>query len=502
MNFRLLAKILGLFAIAIGLLFIPSVLCAVLFQQWREAGGLLISIVAAVTFGLGLHLAGRHAPQQLYQREALALVGLAWILAGLLGALPYICTGVLGPLDAVFESVSGFTTTGASVITDIEAVPESVLFWRSFTHFVGGIGIVVLFIAVLPYLGAGGKQLFKSESPGPDPRGLRPRIKASAILLFKIYFGLTVLLTLALWAAGMTLFEAICHSFSTLATGGFSTRNASIASYDSALIESIIIVFMVAAGTNFGLYFYVYHRQWLNFFRDSEFRAYLLILTVATGMIALNLMGVYGAPERPHFRETTGEAVAMAPYDPVASVRASAFAVVSLMTSTGFATDNFDDWPHFSRMLLVILMFVGGCAGSTGGGLKVVRVVMLARMVGQRVESTFRPKTVRALRISGQVVDEGVQKTVLAFFALYVFWFAAGTLFMSGLGLPFVTAATAVVAMLNNTGPGFEAVGPMANFSAIPGLGKAFLCLCMILGRLELFTVCVMFLPGFWRSGR
>lgn len=502
MNYRLLARILAFFALAIGLLFLPSLGWAVYYREWREVTGFVASVLIAALFGGVLHLLGRNASDRLYQREALGLVGLAWMLAGVLGALPFVCTGTLGPVDALFESISGFTTTGASVLTDIESTAKSVLFWRSFTHFVGGIGIVVLFIAVLPYLGAGGKQLFKSEAPGPDPRGLRPRIKESAALLFKIYMALTVLQTIALMVAGMSFFDALCHTFGTLATGGFSTRNASVAAYDSFLIEGIIIFFMVAAGTNFSLYFFLLRKQWLSLFRDTELRYYLLILGVAILLITLNLMGVYGAVERPHFREMSGEPVTLNHFPLGHSVRAASFAVVSIMTTTGYGTDNFDTWPHFSRMLLVMLMFVGGCAGSTAGGIKVVRLVMLARLIGHRVEGTFRPKTVRALRISGHVVEEDVQKTVLAFFVLYIFWFAAGSLFMSALGIPFVTATTSVVAALNNIGPGLEAVGPVANFATIPDAGKVFLSLCMILGRLELFSICVMFMPSFWQVGR
>jgi len=503
MNYRLLAKFLGYFALAIGVSFAPSILWAFWFGEWSEAIGLAIATAIAGGFGGILYQAGRRAPDQLYQREALGLVALAWIMASVFGALPYVCTGVLNPVDAVFESTSGFTTTGASVISDIPAVPKSVLFWRAFTHWLGGMGIVVLFIAVLPYLGAGGKQLFRSETTGPDPHGLRPRIKESAALLYKIYLGLTIAQTAALMLTGkMDFFHALCHTFGTLATGGFSTQNESIAFYDSIAVECIIIFFMIAAGTNFSLYFGLFRKQFKNIIMDTEWRAYLCILAVATILIAINLAVPVGRGSFEHFSEETGTLVEQRHYEWDHALRVAAFQSVSIMTTTGYATDDFDKWPHFSRTLMVVLMFVGGCAGSTGGGMKVVRIIMLAKMAFQRIESTFRPKTIRVLRLSGHVVDEDVQRMVFAFFVLNMFCFVVGTLIMSLFGLPLVTAATSVIATLNNIGPGLELVGATSNFAFIPDVGKLFLVVFMIMGRLELFTILVLFVPSFWRAGR
>ncbi len=502
MNYRILSKHLGHFSIAIGLLMLPSVLCGLWYQEGRGLAGLMGGMAVSLVVGGVLTVLGRNAREQFFQREALSLVGIAWILAAGLGALPFMFSGVLThPADAYFESMSGFTTTGSSVFSAAQFVstPKCIMFWRSFTHWLGGMGIVVLFIAVLPYLGAGGKQLFKSESPGPDPRGLRPRIKDTASILYKIYLGLTVLETVALMLCGMNLYDALCHTFGTLATGGFSTRAASVGGFDSVAVDTVIIFFMFCAGCNFALYFTMLRGDWKAPWKDTEWRVYLGILVICTLAITINLMGVEGvfpSGDKPL------EAQAQEGYGTFGKAfRYASFQVVSVMTTTGFCTGDFNMWPNFSRMLLLVLMFVGGCAGSTGGGLKVVRIIMLVKMAYWRLEATFRPKAVRAIRVSGVVVDDDVQRIVYGFFVLYLMWFVGGCLVMSALGLPFQTALTSVAATLNNIGPGLGAVGAVENYAAIPAVGKVFLSLCMVLGRLELFSVCVLFVPSFWKHG-
>ncbi|MBN2309834.1 MAG: TrkH family potassium uptake protein, partial [Candidatus Hydrogenedentes bacterium] len=417
MNYRLVSKYLGYFCAAIGLLMLPSAAWAVYFREWWALEALLVSTVISVALGALLAAAGRRASPQFHQRDALGLVGISWLVAAGLGGLPYVLNGVLGPIDAYFESMSGFTTTGSSVfsVEYFATTPKSIMFWRSFTHWLGGMGIIVLFIAVLPYLGAGGKQLFRSESPGPDPRGLRPRIKDTAKILYTIYLGLTVLETIALMFAGMSLYEALCQTFGTLATGGFSTEAASIGGFDSVAVDVIIIIFMVCAGSNFALYFSVLRGDWKAPWKDTEWRVYMAILIVCTLAVTANLMGCEGV--FPATEEGAAAAAQKAGYDSFGTaLRYASFQVVSIMTTTGFCTADFDLWPHFSRTLLVVLMFVGGCAGSTGGGIKVVRLVMLLKMAYWRLESTFRPKTIRAIRISDEVVEDGVQRTVYGFF--------------------------------------------------------------------------------------
>ncbi len=487
MNWRIVSRYMGHFAYLIGLFMVPSVAWAVWFREWDAFFSFLASIAIAVATGGALRLIGRSAPNNMNQREALGLVSISWILAATVGGLPFLIDGVLGPVDAYFESMSGFTTTGSTTIQDIESVPKSILFWRSFTQWLGGMGIVVLFIAVLPYLGAGGKQLFRSESPGPDPRGLSPKIKDTASILYKIYVALTAMQTLALMAVGLNFYEALTHTLSTVSSGGFSPKQASIAHYDSVAVEAIVIIFMGAAGTNFAIFFAMLRRDIYAPLKDPEWRTYVIILVVAMTIISLNLF--FAAPAGSDLDSTSV----------LHAVRVAAFQVVSIVTTTGFGTSNFDEWPNFSRMLIVTLMFLGGCAGSTAGGMKIVRMVILAKIAYWRVENTFRPKTIRAIRVGDHVITDDVQKTVTAFFILYISWLIGGSLFMALLGLPTETAVTSVVTTVNNVGPGLEAIGPAADFSTIPAVGKLFLSLCMALGRLEVFAIFVLFVPSFWK---
>lgn len=481
MNYGLVTKYLGFFSIAIALLMLPAIPFALYFKESVALLAILFSMLAGVILGMILLILGRNAKPTLFQREALALVTLSWFVASLIGSLPFIFMDILGPVDAFFEAMSGFTTTGATVIQDIEAVPKSILFWRSFTEWLGGVGIVVLFIAVLPYLGAGGKQLFKSESSGPDPRGLRPRIKDAASMLYRIYLGFTVAIVAALMVAGMNFYDALLHTLTTVSSGGFSPKQASIGHYDNIAFEAIIIVGMIAAGTSFALFFQMYRKDWKAVFRDAEWRIYILLLFIAFILVTVSVWrGIEG--------QTLGE-----------SMRASAFTVVSVTTGTGFVTQDFNQWPSFTHVLFLALMFIGGCAGSTTGGIKVVRLIMLAKIAYWRVENTFRPKTVRAVRVGSNVIDDTTRKSVHAFFVLYMGCFFLGMVFMAALGLPFETALASVAATLNNIGPGLDQVGATKDYSAIPAVGKLFLSLCMAVGRLEVFAVLVLFIPSFWK---
>jgi trk system potassium uptake protein TrkH len=496
MNYRLIANYLSYFAAALGAAMVPSMLWAVYFKEYGTLLAFVWSAVSCLAVGGAFYYAGRKASLQIQHREALAFVGLSWIIVAGLGALPYVYAGCLSPIDAYFESMSGFTTTGSTVIVAIEETDYSLLFWRATTHWLGGMGIVVLFIAVLPYLGAGGKQLFKSETPGPNPRGLKPRIQDTASFLYKFYLAMTAAMTIALMLAGMSLFDALCHTFAALGTGGFSTRQASVAAFDSVLIEMVIIFFMIAAGANFSLYFAMVRGDWRALIRDSEFRTYIGILAVSTVVIALTLMG-FGVQSVDALGDPLPEN--SNPYGFGKALRDSAFQVVSTMTTTGFASADFDTWPYVSRMLLVVLMCIGGCAGSTAGGLKVIRIMMLVKIVLYRLELTFRPKLVRAVRVAGEVIDDDVQSTVYAHLALFAGWFVFGSLLMSAMGLPFETAVSSVITTLSNVGPGLQLVGAARDFSQIPELGKVFLSLCMALGRLELFTLTVFLVPVFWK---
>lgn len=488
MNFRLVAKNLAYFAPALGAMMLPSALWAAWFAEWSALAALLLSAIICIFFGAGLWVAGRSVDTPITHREAIGIVAFSWLTVAALGALPYLLDGHLGLVDAYFESMSGFTTAGSTVIQDIEAFPRSLLFWRAQTQWLGGLGIVILFIAVLPYLGAGGKLLFRSEATGPDPHGLRPHIQDTASVLYRIYIGLTVLQTAALMIAGMSFYDALGHTFTTLATGGFSSRQASIAGFDSVVIEMIIIVFMVIAGTNFALYFAMLRGDRKALFRSTEWRVYMGIMAGATVLITLNILyGTHSAPDTEN-SYTVGRAL-----------RSASFQVASIMTSTGYGTDDFDAWPHFSRYLLLLLMFCGGCAGSTSGGLKVIRLVMLVKIVYWRVEATFRPKTVRAVRVDEEVVSVDVQQMLQAHFALYVGWVVVGTLVMCAVGLDIESAVSSIAATMNTIGPGLGSVGATEDFSQVPVVGKLYLCFSMVLGRLELFSLSVFFLPAYWK---
>ncbi|MFA6243686.1 MAG: TrkH family potassium uptake protein, partial [Candidatus Hydrogenedentales bacterium] len=442
MNYRILSQYMGMLCIAVGLTMLFSAAWAVYYREWHALEALMGSVAVSVGIGACLRYSGRNAPKRIFEREAIGLVGLTWIAVSALGALPFVFVGALGFNDALFESVSGFTTTGSTVIADIESIDKSILFWRCFTHWLGGIGIVILFIAVLPYFGAGGKLIVKSESTGPAASLVVPRFRQSALIIFNIYVFLTVVNTIALMVAGMNLHEALCHAFAGLATGGFSTRQASVGAFNSLPIEIVLIVFMLIGGTNFGLFAAMYLGDWKAIIKDSEWRLFIGIFIVATALITVNLMGFHaGFPDQ-------GESFQPIPerqyYGVGHAIRVGAFQVASCMTDTGFVTDDFDRWPYLSQMILVVLMILGGSAGSTAGGLKIIRILMFAKLCYWRLESTFRPKTVRPLRINGEVVSDAVVHRSFQFLNLYVFWFGFGCLFMSAMGLPFASAVTSM----------------------------------------------------------
>ncbi len=493
MNWRVVCKLLGVLFVFVGLSMLFSLLWAVHFGEtsphapdapMSPVAAFLVSIGISCALGGALVLVGRKSREDVFRKEGLFVVGVGWLLTAALGALPYIFSGVLpGGVDAYFESMSGFTTTGSTVLVDIESAPKGILFWRDFTHWLGGMGIIVLFLAVLPVLGAGGKQLFRSEVPGPTPDGLRPRIRETATILWAIYFAFSVAEALLLWVQGMSLFEAQCHTFGTMATGGFSTRQSSIGAYGLGT-QITVIAFMVIAGTNFALYYQVLRGKGIRLFKNVEWRMYVALLVAGIAVVTLDLLLEQGKVYR-----TFGRAL-----------QSASFQVVAIMTTTGYGTDNFDAWPAFSKLLLVVLMFVGGCAGSTGGGMKVARVIILVRAAFLRLEKVFRPQAVRALRIGGAVVSEDTIHSVTGFFVLFMAVFILATLIVAATGADLVTSFSSVAATLNNIGPGLAKVGSIEHYAHLAPLAKVVLSLCMVLGRLELFAILVLFVPAFWKA--
>jgi len=418
----------------------------------------------------------------LSRRDGFGIVTFGWVSATLFGSLPYILSGVIPhPVSAMFETMSGFTTTGASVLSDLECIPHSIHFWRALTHWFGGMGVLVLCVAILPFLGVGGMQIYRAEMPGPSKDRLTPRITTTAKLLWGVYALLTLIEAMLLKFVGkMGWFDSFCHTFGTMATGGFSTHSASIGAFDSAVIDTIIIVFMFLAGVNFSLHYYALTGKPGRYFRDPEFRFYFIFLAVASLFITFNIWLTDYASFGRCFRDAT-------------------FTATSVMTTTGFCTADFDRWPDASRLLLVLMMFIGGCAGSTGGGMKVVRVSIMIKKMIRELKLFMRPSAVIQIKLGGKPVEQEIISHISAFFAIFMLIFAMGSLIMTFFTPNLETAVTCVIATLGNIGPGLNAVGATQNYSAISPVGQGILTIFMLLGRLELYTVLILFLPSYWK---
>lgn len=491
-NLSAISKVMGILLIIEGLFMLSSLG----FSAWYDREGLshlrffdpahdflplLVSGSGIFFLGLSLWFSNKKLHQNsIGKREGYIIVSMAWIVISLFGAIPFMLSGItVSYTDAFFETISGFTTTGATVFTDIEALPKGILFWRSLTHWIGGMGIIVLSLAILPILGIGGMQLFVAEVPGVTPDKLHPRITQTAQRLWMIYVLLTLAQTILLLLGGMNLFESLCHAFGTMATGGFSTRNDSIAGF-SPYIQYVIIVFMMLAGMSFTLHYFALKGQFKKLLNHEELKHYLLILITATLLIGLALIFMQHQPAGKAFRD-------------------SLFQVVSVVTTTGFITSNYLMWPYFTWFLIFLLMFTGGMAGSTGGGIKIVRIMLLFKNSAVELKRIVHPQAILPVRINGKAISQNIIFNVLAFFLLYIIIFAFGSLFMTVIGLEFESAAGAVASSLGNIGPGLANVGPALNYGHVPDSGKWALSFFMLLGRLELFTVLIIFSKHFWR---
>lgn len=503
----------------LGLLMIVLCLCMVAmmgFAAWNWSGGdtnermavlaLVMSAAVGAVAGLFCWLFGnRSGKDYLGRREAMLLVALTWFIGAAVAGLPYYAWAWMEG-DALtnhafssfascyFESMSGLTTTGATVLSDVDSIPKSLLLWRAMTHWMGGLGIVVLFVAVLPTLGVGGKKLFQVEATGPQQTGVRPRIRETARILWLIYLLLTGAQIVLLKLAGMDWFDSVCHTFATLATGGFSTHNTSMGYYDSWPIQLIIIFFMVLAGVNFGLYYQFARRRFGVIWRDPELRVYLGILLTATVIIGFCIYN-----QQSTMMDGTVRDVGLAE-----AARQSAFQVVSIQTTTGFSTADFNLWGFVPQAVLITLMFVGGSAGSTGGGIKVIRIMVAAKVMFAELERVFRPSVVRTTRIGTGVVDPELKQAVLVYILLIIVLFLLGSVALMLIepagSLDYTSAATASIATLNNIGPGLDKVGATQNYGFFSAPGKYFLSLLMVLGRLELYAVLVLIRPQFWTA--
>jgi trk system potassium uptake protein len=482
MNLKIILKIVGFLLIINGLAMLTALPFSIYYQS-DDLFAILISGVGTALLGSLFWFFIKTDPDEdISKRDGYLIVTLGWVASSLVGTLPYLIHGSIPSFtDAFFETMSGFTTTGATILQDIEAVPQGLLYWRSMTHWIGGMGIIVLSLAILPILGIGGMQLFQAEVAGPSKDKIHPRVTETAKRLWGIYFILTVAEVVSLLFGDMDLLDAICTSFGTLATGGFSTKNDSIAYYNSSYIEYVIIIFMFISGTNFSLHYFALKGKVFKYFKDNEFRYYFLfvLLTVASTAVFLILNN----------SQSTESAF-----------RDSAFSIISILSSTGFVTVNYEAWAEFFPEVFLILLLIGACAGSTSGGVKIIRYEILIKNSLNELKKLIHPNAVIPVRHNDKAVSNDIVSKIAAFVMLYMIIFILASILLSIIGFDLSSSMGAVAACLANIGPGLGATGPSTNYSSVPELGKWVLSVVMLLGRLELFTIIILFSPSFWKN--
>lgn len=479
MNYLLIMLTIGKVLLIGAASMLPSIGVSIIYHD-EGLFPLLIGFLVTGTVG-GLLQLCRPRSDQLRSRDGFAVVALSWVCMGVCGAIPLHLSGQFASwVDCLFEIVSGFTTTGSTILTDVEGLPRSIAFWRCFTHWIGGVGILVLTMALLPKIGGTALHLLRAESTGPSPDKLTPRISKSAKVLYEIYIGLTAMLAIVLLLCGMKPYDALIHAFSTAGTGGFSCYNDSIGHFDSVAVDIWISVFMVLFSLNFVLFFRMLHKEFLAPLRDTETRVFLCIVICATLLIAFDIRGLY-------------ESFASA-------LRYAFFQAAAIISTTGFSTQDFDAWPQLSRSLLMFLMVVGGCAGSTAGGIKVIRVLILSKSAGREIRKVVHPRSVHVLRLGKIAIDEQTITAVAVFFFCYVALFSVSVLLISLNGLDFESTLTSVIACIANTGPGLGLVGPSQNFSGFSTLSKLVLIMDMLIGRLDIYPVLMFFSAAAWNK--
>ena len=480
MNYKMMGRFLSQILFLEGVLMLPALGISLYCGDSPAAQGFLISVVLAIVISMALSRICRGAPSAFYAKEGLVCVGVSWIVLSLYGCLPFwLSREIPFFIDAFFEIVSGFTTTGSSILTNVEAMSKSLLYWRSFSHWLGGMGVLVFLLAFTGEKGKGfTMHLLRAESPGPDVGKLVPKMRTTAGILYVLYICLTVLNIIFLLIGKMPLFDAVCTAFGTAGTGGFGIKNDSMASY-SPYIQNVTTVFMLLFGVNFSCYYLLLLGNFRSVFKDEELRLYVGIILGAVALIALNLRGFYDTSEE--------------------TLRHAAFTVSTIITTTGFATTDFDLWPAFSKAIIICLMITGACAGSTGGGLKMARVLLLAKNLRRNIRQTLSPRRVLVVRNNKNIVDEKIVSNTNAYLAAYVIIIFLSFVVISLDNFSIGTNFTAVLACFNNIGPGFEAVGPTCNFSAFSPLSKLVLCFDMLAGRLEIFPILVLFSRNTWR---
>ena len=473
----MIARILGMVLLILAALLVLPLIAGLCYGE--NVLNFAVTIAAAAALG-GIFMLFKPKNRDIYAREGFTAVGLSWILMSLLGALPFVISGDIPHyVDALFETVSGFTTTGSTLLTDVEAMSRGCMFWRMFTHWIGGMGVLVFIMAVLPMSGEHSMHIMRAEIPGPVVGKLVPRARKTAAILYMIYMGLTAIETVFLLCGGMSFYDALLHAFATAGTGGFSTRGASIAAFDSLYIEVVISVFMLLFAVNFNLYFLLLMGRVRDVLKNQELRCFLVIVAFSMLTIAWNISGQYGG-----FAE---------------ALRYSSFTVASLVSSTGFGTADFTQWPQYSQWLLVIIMFVGACAGSTGGGLKLSRVMLLLKAAFSDLRHMIWPRRVNRVQMEGQRVEQAAIRAVFSYFTLYMLILLLGTLLISFDGFDTATNFTAALTCLSNMGPGLGLIGPSGNFSIFSDFSKLLMSFLMLAGRLEIYPILVLFFPSVWK---
>ena len=478
MNLAMVRYLIGWMLGVESLFLLLPALTAILYREHVVLAYLGVAAICMAIAALCCHK--KPTNSRFYAREGFVTVALCWIVLALTGALPFLFSGEIpSVVDALFETISGFTTTGATILSDVEALSHASLLWRSLTHWVGGMGVLVFMLIVLPLAGGQTIHLMRAESPGPSVSKLSPHLRDTAMILYAIYFGMTVLETFLLLLGGMPLFDAICTSMATAGTGGFGIWNTSIAHYNSYYLQAVVTVFMILFGINFSVYFLLLTRRWKNAFRIEEVRVYLGVILASSVIIAINVRNLF-----PNFLD---------------SFHHAAFQVASIITTTGFSTVDFDQWPALSKGILVLLMFIGACAGSTGGGMKCSRILLMCKSIRKEMQFLIQPRAVRVNKMDGRRVQHEVMRSVNVFMIAYLLLFILSVLLLCISNEELITNFTAVAATLNNVGPGLELVGPTANFGFFTPLSKIVLMFDMLAGRLEVFPMLLLFNPATWR---
>lgn len=481
LNYKVIIRTIGLLLIGEGLFMLLSLIVAGIYKD-GDSWAFALSAMITTIVGLVAAFATRNAKKNIGKKEGYIIVSVVWIFFSLFGSLPYMISGSIPAFhDAFFETISGFTTTGSSILDNIEAMPHGILFWRSLTQWIGGMGMVVLSVAILPIFGIGGMSLYAAEAPGVTYDKINPKINDTARILWNTYLVLTALETVLLLFGGMNFFDAVCHSFTTMASGGYSTKQASIAYWNSPYIQYVITFFMFLAGVNFSLLFFALKGSFQKVIKNEEFRLYSLIVIGFSITLTIGLLTTTHAPLEQAFRD-------------------SIFQVVSIITTTGFATSDYTVWHPFLTALILMLFFFGGSTGSTSGGIKIMRISLLIKNSYYELQRLIHPNAVIPLRFNKKSIGSTTINNVLAFFFIYIAIFAASTLLFTLLVPDLETSIGAVASCLGNIGPGLGSVGPSVSFSHVPAIGKWFLSFLMLIGRLELFTVIVIFVPSFWKK--